>query len=163
MDSGFIKRRVGVVDIILSIIFLILLIAVIVLFVVMFNKSKTTVEKYDITLPLVKKGEDMNFSIDLSLLDPNESMEYYFKITNTLNNKTNKNSIKYKLTFNLTQDLDLELYRNSGSENILNSETLETQEFVLKANELQEDKYKLVIKAKGTINSTDMVTVNIES
>ena len=70
MKQKYVKRRITWVDILLLVIFIGLLILVCYLGYKTFTVSKQNVETVDIIIPLIKKGEPQEFSVDLSLLEP---------------------------------------------------------------------------------------------
>lgn len=162
MKQKYVKRRITWVDILLLVIFIGLLILVCYLGYKTFTVSKQNVETVDIIIPLIKKGEPQEFSVDLSLLEPDDKMTYYFKITNYRENRVNKNSIKYKVMFTLPKDIDIKLYDVKSEKELLNG-GLNTSDFVLQGGKKQDNLYKLIVKSKKKMSKDDSISIRIES
>lgn len=151
---------------ILLISFIALLVLVIILTIVAVNKKKEYDKKQstDIIMPIIEKGVNNTFNIDISNLKEKGLKSYSFKITNYKDKKTNSKQIEYKLSINtLENDVELKLYKNKDDKNLLtNSEKYEITAKLPK-DKKQEDVYTIIIKANKATGKNKTIEVKVAS
>lgn len=151
---------------ILLISFIALLVLVIILTIVAVNKKKEYDKKQstDIIMPIIEKGVNNTFNIDISNLKEKGLKSYRLKITNYKDKKTNSKQIEYKLSINtLENDVELKLYKNKDNKNLLtNSEKYEITAKLPK-DKKQEDVYNIIIKANKATGKNKTIEVKVAS
>lgn len=151
---------------ILLISFIALLILVIILALVAVNKKKEYDKKQnaDIIMPIIEKGVNNTFNVDISNLKEKGLKSYSFKITNYKDKKVNSKQIEYKLSINtLENDVELKLYKNKDDKNLLaDIEKYEITDKLIK-DKKQEDVYTIIIKANKAIAKNKIIEIKVVS
>lgn len=151
---------------ILLVSFVVLLILVIILAFVAVNKKKEYDKKQsaDIIMPIIEKGVNNTFSVDISNLKEKGLRSYSFKITNYKDKKINTKQIEYKLSINtLENDVELKLYKNKDDKNLLANSNKYEITTKLPKDKKQEDVYTLIIKANKEIEKNQTIEVKVLS
>lgn len=151
---------------ILLISFIALLILVIILAFVAVNKKKEYDKKQsaDIIMPIIEKGVNNTFNVDISNLKEKGLKSYSFKITNYKDKKVNSKQIEYKLSINtLENDVELKLYKNKDDKNLLANSNKYEITAKLPKDKKQEDVYTLIIKANKAIDKNKIIEIKVAS
>ncbi len=151
---------------ILLISFIALLIIVIILAFVAVNKKKEYDKKQsaDIVIPIIEKGVNSTFNVDISNLKEDALKSYSFRITNYKEKKINSKKIDYKISINtLENDVELKLYKNKNDKNLLAN----LEEYEITANlpkeKKQETVYTIIIKANKKIEKNKSIEIKLAS
>ncbi|MDD5888325.1 MAG: hypothetical protein PUC82_02420 [bacterium] len=153
---------------VLTISFILLLIIVIILGIktLTLKQNQTKKEKVDLTLPILEKTVNNEFSIDLSSLEQDEIKEYKFMITNYKDDKVLSTDINYQIEVkNNSNSVAIKLYKNKDNQNLLSKDSTTS---IIKDNKLSKDKktediYYLIIRRKGEILAKENITIKITS
>lgn len=151
---------------ILLVSFVALLILVIILAFVAVNKKKEYDKKQsaDIIMPIIEKGVNNTFNVDISNLKEKGLKSYSFRITNYKDKKINSKQIEYKISINtLENDVELKLYKNKDDKNLLANSNKYEITAKLPKDKKQEDVYTLIIKANKEIEKNQTIEVKVLS
>ncbi len=151
---------------ILLVSFVALLILVIILAFVAVNKKKEYDKKQsaDIIMPIIEKGVNNTFNVDISNLKEKGLKSYIFRITNYKDKKINSKQIEYKISINtLENDVELKLYKNKDDKNLLANSNKYEITAKLPKDKKQEDVYTLIIKANKEIEKNQTIEVKVLS
>lgn len=133
-----------------SVLILVILICSIVLFVLAKEKSNNKLS--NIVVPVIKKGDTMNFNIVVDNMKVNDKYNYYIKISNFRKKKINKQDIKYNIEFSTNDDVNLELYKYKNKKNLLNS-NLKVENLKIKGKDKTSTIYVVRVKANKKIKN----------
>lgn len=145
--------------------FIILAVLVVLLFIVVIRQNKTVkiTEDSHITIPVLQEETESSIKIDLTEFENNEDTEYVFIVSNYRGDKKIKKSLEYDLEIVNEYDIDLELYKNEGTTNLLQYERDEVEDNKLFKNRKQEDIYKLIIKGNNKAQDKAEIIIKVES
>ena len=149
---------------ILAITFVLLAILVIILLIVALkqkNERKARNESH-ITVPVLEENTTSNISINLKEFKEENTNEYVFIVSNYRQDKINKKELEYDINITNSDNIDIKLYKNDDTTNILD-EDLEVEDNILVKNKKQEDIYKLVITKNDKIKDSSVINIEIDS
>lgn len=149
---------------VLAIIFVALAILVIILLIVALkqkNERKARNESH-ITVPVLEENTTSNISINLKEFKEENTNEYVFIVSNYRQDKINKKELEYDINITNSDNIDIKLYKNDDTTNILD-EDLEVEDNILVKNKKQEDIYKLVITKNDKIKDSSVINIEIDS
>ena len=149
---------------VLAIIFVALAILVIILLIVALkqkNERKARNESH-ITVPVLEENTTSNISINLKEFKEENTNEYIFIVSNYRQDKINKKELEYDINITNSDNIDIKLYKNDDTTNILD-EDLEVEDNILVKNKKQEDIYKLVITKNDKIKDSSVINIEIDS
>lgn len=148
----------------LMVTFVILAILVVILLVVAVTKNNTikATEDSHITIPVLQEDTESSIRIDLTEYKTNEDSEYMFIVSNYRENQMIKKNLEYDIEVINEYDVDLELYKNDDTKNLLQHDD-EVEDNKLFKDKKQEDVYKLIIKRNDKIKDGSEVIIKIES
>ena len=151
---------------ILSITFILLLILVIVLSIIALNLKYEHNSKKDMNLviPMLEKGANNTFLVDLSKMKKDEIKEYKFMITNYKDKQIAKEELEYNIELvNNSESVSIKLYKEKDDKNLL---TENKDKNTIKNNKLSKDKkdtdtYYLIMRAKEEPKKEDNISIKI--
>lgn len=149
---------------VLAIAFVLLAILVIILLIVALkqkNERKARNESH-ITVPVLEENTTSNISINLKEFKEENTNEYVFIVSNYRQDKINKKELEYDINITNSDNIDIKLYKNDDTTNILD-EDLEVEDNILVKNKKQEDIYKLVITKNDKIKDSSVINIEIDS
>lgn len=149
---------------VLAITFVLLAILVIILLIVALkqkNERKARNESH-ITVPVLEENTTSNISINLKEFKEENTNEYVFIVSNYRQDKINKKELEYDINITNSDNIDIKLYKNDDTTNILD-EDLEVEDNILVKNKKQEDIYKLVITKNDKIKDSSVINIEIDS
>ena len=149
---------------VLAIIFVALAILVIILLIVALkqkNERKARNESH-ITVPVLEENTTSNISINLKEFKEENTNEYVFIVSNYRQDKINKKELEYDINITNSDNIDIKLYKNDDTTNILDQD-LEVEDNILVKNKKQEDIYKLVITKNDKIKDSSVINIEIDS
>lgn len=149
---------------VLAIAFVLLAILVIILLIVALkqkNERKARNESH-ITVPVLEENTTSNISINLKEFKEENTNEYVFIVSNYRQDKINKKELEYVINITNSDNIDIKLYKNDDTTNILD-EDLEVEDNILVKNKKQEDIYKLVITKNDKIKDSSVINIEIDS
>lgn len=149
---------------VLAMIFVALAILVIILLIVALkqkNERKARNESH-ITVPVLEENTTSNISINLKEFKEENTNEYVFIVSNYRQDKINKKELEYDINITNSDNIDIKLYKNDDTTNILD-EDLEVEDNILVKNKKQEDIYKLVITKNDKIKDSSVINIEIDS
>lgn len=149
---------------VLAITFVLLAMLVIILLIVALkqkNERKARNESH-ITVPVLEENTTSNISINLKEFKEENTNEYVFIVSNYRQDKINKKELEYDINITNSDNIDIKLYKNDDTTNILD-EDLEVEDNILVKNKKQEDIYKLVITKNDKIKDSSVINIEIDS
>lgn len=152
----------------IDLLLLVILIALLILVIILGFKLKETKENYkeyvraSIVVPVLSKDTNNNISVDVSNMQKDATKSYVFKVANNKDNNINPEEVVYALQLTNTDNVEVEVYKNDGKENILPGSKIILDNKLI-ANEEQVDVYTLKIKANNKTSDKELITINIVS
>lgn len=149
---------------VLAITFVLLAMLVIILLIVALkqkNERKARNESH-ITVPVLEENTTSNISINLKEFKEENTNEYVFIVSNYRQDIINKKELEYDINITNSDNIDIKLYKNDDTTNILD-EDLEVEDNILVKNKKQEDIYKLVITKNDKIKDSSVINIEIDS
>lgn len=151
------ERALVITFILLSILVIILLVVAIV------KKNQNDLkEESHITIPVLQENTTSTISINLKEYNESEETEYVFIVSNYREDDILENALDYDINITNTDEINIELYKNGSSTNLL-EEDLEVEDNKLKKDKKQEDVYRLVIERNEKVTDTSVIEIEIES
>ena len=117
----------------------------------------------DLTIPILEEHSDSELSVEAKDLEEGATKEYILVVTNYKEKNILSKDIEYDLDITPTENLEVKVYKNESSDNLLTENDLLIENNLLKAKKKSEDIYKIVIKAKSKTDETDKITIKIKS
>lgn len=117
----------------------------------------------DLTIPILEEHSEGELSVEAAGLEVDEYKEYFLVVTNYKEKEVLEKDITYDMDITLTENIEVKVYKNNSSDNLLTEDDLLIENNKLKAKKKTEDTYKIVIKAKNKTKDTDKITIKIHS
>ena len=159
IDEETNKKKLVLSDIILLLVFggLIALVIWLVLMVAKKEKDPT-----NIVAPIIEKGSKNEFTVNL---DKIEDKKYIIRVVNYRNDIINKNEMDYDIEVINENNVEIEIYKNEIEDNLasINNKDLFIEKNVLKAEEKQDDVYKIVVVSDKDLTKKDTLKIIITS
>ena len=149
---------------VLAIVFVALSILVIILLIIALKQknARQVKDESHITIPVLEENTKSNISINLKEFKEEDTNEYVFIVSNYREDKINKNELEYDLKITNSDNVEIKLYKNENTNNLIEKE-LEVEDNTLIKNKKQEDVYKLVITKNDKIKDTSVINIEIDS
>ena len=149
---------------VLAIVFVALSILVIILLIIALKQknARQVKDESHITIPVLEENTKSNISINLKEFKEEDTNEYVFIVSNYREDKINKNELEYDLKITNSDNIEIKLYKNENTTNLIEKE-LEVEDNTLIKNKKQEDVYKLVITKNDKIKDTSVINIEIDS
>lgn len=149
---------------VLAIVFVALSILVIILLIIALKQknARQVKDESHITIPVLEENTKSNISINLKEFKEEDTNEYVFIVSNYREDKINKNELEYDLKITNSDNVEIKLYKNENTTNLIEKE-LEVEDNTLIKNKKQEDVYKLVITKNDKIKDTSVINIEIDS
>ncbi len=163
IDEETNKKKLVLSDIILLLVFggLIALVIWLVLMVAKKEKDPTNIVA-DMVVPIIEKGSKNEFTVNL---DKIEDKKYIIRVVNYRNDIINKNEMDYDIEVINENNVEIEIYKNEIEDNLasINNKDLFIEKNVLKAEEKQDDVYKIVVVSDKDLTKKDTLKIIITS
>ena len=117
----------------------------------------------DLTIPILEEHSESELSVEAKDLAKDESKEYILVVTNYKEKEILEKTITYDLDITPTENLEVKVYKNNSSDNLITENDLLIENNKLSSKKKTEDTYKIVIKAKSETKETDKITIKIHS
>lgn len=117
----------------------------------------------DLTIPILEEHSESELSVEAKDLAKDEYKEYILVVTNYKEKEILKKAITYDLDITPTENLEVKVYKNNSSDNLITENDLLIENNKLTSKKKIEDVYKIVIKAKSETKDTDKITIKIHS
>lgn len=117
----------------------------------------------DLTIPILEKHSESELSVEAKGLKKDDSKEYILVVTNYKEKEILEKAITYDLDITPTENIEVKVYKNNSSDNLITEDDLLVENNKLSAKRKIEDTYKIVIKAKSETKDTDKITIKIHS
>lgn len=117
----------------------------------------------DLAIPILEEHSEGELSVEAAGLEVDEYKEYFLVVTNYKEKEVLEKDITYDMDITLTENIEVKVYKNNSSDNLLTEDDLLIENNKLKAKKKTEDTYKIVIKAKNKTKDTDKITIKIHS
>lgn len=117
----------------------------------------------DLTIPILEEHSESELSVEAKDLAKDESKEYILVVTNYKEKEVLEKAITYDLDITPTENLEVKVYKNNSSDNLITENDLLIENNKLSSKKKTEDTYKIVIKAKSETKETDKITIKIHS
>ena len=117
----------------------------------------------DLTIPILEEHSESELSVEAKGLKKDDSKEYILVVTNYKEKEILEKAITYDLDITPTENIEVKVYKNNSSDNLITEDDLLVENNKLSAKKKIEDTYKIVIKAKSETKDTDKITIKIHS
>lgn len=117
----------------------------------------------DLTIPILEEHSESELSVEAKGLKKEDSKEYILVVTNYKEKEILEKAITYDLDITPTENIEVKVYKNNSSDNLITEDDLLVENNKLSAKKKIEDTYKIVIKAKSETKDTDKITIKIHS
>ena len=117
----------------------------------------------DLTIPILEEHSESELSVEAKDLAKDESKEYILVVTNYKEKEILEKAITYDLDITPTENLEVKVYKNNSSDNLITENDLLIENNKLSSKKKTEDTYKIVIKAKSETKETDKIAIKIHS
>lgn len=117
----------------------------------------------DLTIPILEEHSESELSVEAKDLAKDESKEYILVVTNYKEKEILEKAITYDLDITPTENLEVKVYKNNSSDNLITENDLLIENNKLSSKKKTEDTYNIVIKAKSETQETDKITIKIHS
>ena len=117
----------------------------------------------DLTIPILEEHSESELSVEAKGLKKDDSKEYILVVTNYKEKEILEKAITYDLDITPTENIEVKVYKNNSSDNLITEDDLLVENNKLSAKKKIEDTYKVVIKAIKTPKDKEKITIKIHS
>lgn len=117
----------------------------------------------DLVIPVLEANSESELSVEVADLEEGATKEYILVVSNYKDKEILEKSITYDVDITPTESVEVKVYKNNSSDNLITEDDLLIENNKLKAKEKIEDTYKIVIKAKQQPKKQEKITIKIHS
>ena len=120
-------------------------------------------DNQDLVIPVLEENSESELSVEVADLEEGATKEYILVVSNYKDKQVLEKSITYDVDITPTESVEVKVYKNNSSDNLITEEDLLIENNKLKAKEKTEDTYKIVIKAKQQPKKQEKINIKIHS
>ena len=120
-------------------------------------------DDHDLLIPVLEENSDSELSVEVNDLEKGATKEYILVVANYKDKEILEKALTYDVDITPTESVEVKVYKNESSDNLITEDDLLIENNKLKAKEKTKDTYKIVITAKQTPKETEKITIKIHS
>lgn len=120
-------------------------------------------DDHDLLIPVLEENADSELSVEVNDLEEGATKEYILVVANYKDKEILEKTLTYDVDITPTESVEVKVYKNESSDNLITEDDLLIENNKLKAKEKTKDTYKIVITAKQTPKETEKITIKIHS
>lgn len=120
-------------------------------------------DNQDLVIPVLEENSESELSVEVADLEEGATKEYILVVSNYKDKQILEKSLTYDVDITPTESVEVKVYKNNSSDNLITEDDLLIENNKLKAKEKTEDTYKIVIKAKQQPKQQEKITIKIHS
>lgn len=120
-------------------------------------------DNQDLVIPVLEENSESELSVEVADLEEGTTKEYILVVSNYKDKQILEKSLTYDVDITPTESVEVKVYKNNSSDNLITEDDLLIENNKLKAKEKTEDTYKIVIKAKQQPKQQEKITIKIHS
>lgn len=120
-------------------------------------------DDHDLLIPVLEENADSELSVEVNDLEKGATKEYILVVANYKDKEILEKALTYDVDITPTESVEVKVYKNESSDNLITEDDLLIENNKLKAKEKTKDTYKIVITAKQTPKETEKITIKIHS
>ena len=120
-------------------------------------------DNQDLVIPVLQENSESELSVEVADLEEGATKEYILVVSNYKDKQVLEKSITYDVDITPTESVEVKVYKNNSSDNLITEDDLLIENNKLKAKEKTEDTYKIVIKAKQQPKKQEKINIKIHS
>ena len=120
-------------------------------------------DEHDLLIPVLEENADSELSVEVNDLEEGATKEYILVVANYKDKEILEKTLTYDVDITPTESVEVKVYKNESSDNLITEDDLLIENNKLKAKEKTKDTYKIVITAKQTPKETEKITIKIHS
>lgn len=120
-------------------------------------------DNQDLVIPVLEENSESELSVEVADLEEGATKEYILVVSNYKDKQVLEKSITYDVDITPTESVEVKVYKNNSSDNLITEDDLLIENNKLKAKEKTEDTYKIVIKAKQQPKKQEKINIKIHS
>ena len=120
-------------------------------------------DNQDLVIPVLEANSESELSVEVADLEEGATKEYILVVSNYKDKQVLEKSITYDVDITPTESVEVKVYKNNSSDNLITEDDLLIENNKLKAKEKTKDTYKIVIKAKQQPKKQEKINIKIHS
>lgn len=120
-------------------------------------------DSQDLVIPVLEANSESELSVEVADLEEGATKEYILVVSNYKDKQVLEKSITYDVDITPTESVEVKVYKNNSSDNLITEDDLLIENNKLKAKEKTKDTYKIVIKAKQQPKKQEKINIKIHS